>query len=88
MVLLMEFFYTFVEKCSILTETIKRKRYSLILTLQLLINLWNPYGTKFKKSFRCLHDNQAGINLLLNVFAQQHYMHLFFPFFETGTQKH
>lgn len=49
MVLLMEFGYAFVEKHSVLTETSKIKRYSLMSTLQLLTNLWAPHGIKFKK---------------------------------------
>lgn len=49
MVLLLEFGYAFVEKASVLTETSKIERYSLVLTLQLLMNLWTPRGIKFKK---------------------------------------
>lgn len=60
MVLLMEFGYAFVEKNpSALTETSKTKRYSLVLMLQLLINLWTPHGTKFKKK------SVSGVSLMI-----------------------
>lgn len=90
MVLLMEFGYAFVEKNPLFfTKNSKIKRYSLVLMLQLLINLWSPHGAKLKKKkcFMCLSDDQAGIRLV-DVFEQHHHTHLFFPFSASEHKRH
>lgn len=68
---------------SVLTETSKIKRYSLVLMLQLLMNSRTPHDTKFKKK----SGDQAGINSA-DVFSQHHFIHLFFPFSSSEPKRH